>query len=240
MNITKGKTNKPPRIVIYGTEGIGKTTFASQSNKPILIPIEEGADNIEVDKMPLSDSKNKILDCLRWLYTQEHEYTTCIVDTWDTMEGMFIAEILSKDKANSLSQACGGYGAGKGVLLGMTREIINALQFLRDKKGMTIIILAHSKSVSVNDPRYGAYDQFSLSCVPDIASQLIAWADVVGFANSRMRIDADTGLAKEIGANGGNRVLHVVGTPAFVAKNRYDMKSEVPLNWNEFNKEITK
>ena len=62
----------------------------------------------------------------------------------------------------------------------------------------------------------------------------------MGFANSRMRIDADTGLAKEIVANGGNRVLHVVGTPAFVAKNRYDMKSEVPLNWNEFNKEVTK
>ena len=173
MDIIKGKENKPPRIVIYGTEGIGKSTFASQAEKPIFIPTEDGVSNIEVDKFLIANTRGKVKECLRQLMNDKHEYKTVVIDTWDTMERQFITEIISKDRANSLNQACGGYGAGKGVLLEQTGEILfKALDVLRVVKGMTIIVLAHSKVVSVNDPQNGAYDQFSLSCINDVTDQI--------------------------------------------------------------------
>jgi hypothetical protein len=118
--------------------------------------------------------------------------------------------------------------------------VLEGLQYLREEKGMTIIIIAHSKVLNVNDPQHGGYDQFTLATVPDVTSQVVSWADIVAFANNRMRIDKDTGLAKAIGNDGGERMLYTVKTPAYVAKNRYGMKGELPLNWAAFSKEVAK
>ena len=240
MEIIKGKSKKPPRVVLYGTEGIGKSTFAAQAKSPIMIQTEDGADEIEVHKFPIAKSHEAVMECIQFLATNDHEYKTCIVDTWDTMEQQNTQNICKQYKVNNLNQAAGGYGAGKGVLLGMMKEVIDGLQYLREEKGMTIIVLAHSKVLNVSDPQYGGYDQFTLSCIPDVTSQLVSWADIVGFANNRMRIDEDTGLARAIGAEGGERVIYTVRTPAYVAKNRYGMKSEIPLDWKAFITEVVK
>jgi replication-associated recombination protein RarA len=49
---SKGK-QKPPRIILYGGAGIGKTTFASKMPNPIFILTEDGMGTIEAPQTPL-------------------------------------------------------------------------------------------------------------------------------------------------------------------------------------------
>ena len=55
-NIRKKAKQKPPRIVLYGGAGIGKTFFAASMNKPIFLLLEDGLGQIEVDHFPLAQS----------------------------------------------------------------------------------------------------------------------------------------------------------------------------------------
>ena len=54
QQIHSGRRHAPPRLMIYGTEGIGKSTTASQAPKPIFIPTEDGLDQIDCDSFPLA------------------------------------------------------------------------------------------------------------------------------------------------------------------------------------------
>jgi len=238
MNIIEGKQVKPPRVVIYGGEGIGKTTFASQAKTPIIIQTEDGADNLDVAKFPLAKTEQDILDAIKYLATKEHKYKTVIVDTWDSLEGMLIKELVDNNKGNSLNTIAGGYGVGKGMLLGKTKNILEGLHFLREQKGMTVIILVHEKVFNIKNPEKGEYDKTTLNCINDVSSQLVSWADVVGFATTKMVIDTDTGLAKQI--NNGERILYLNGTASHVGKNRYNMPNSVKLDWATFITELVK
>ena len=42
MIINKGIKKRPLKVLLYGTEGIGKSTFASQFPHPVLIDLESG------------------------------------------------------------------------------------------------------------------------------------------------------------------------------------------------------
>ena len=57
------------------------------------------------------------------------------------------------------------------------------------------------------------------------------------FANKKFRVSKDSSdraIAAPIGADGGERVIRTVGSPACIAKNRYGLPSEIPLSWQAF------
>lgn len=41
-----GTSAAPPRILVYGIEGVGKSTFAARFPKPVFIQTEDGLDNM--------------------------------------------------------------------------------------------------------------------------------------------------------------------------------------------------
>ena len=47
-SLVRAKSDKPPRIVIYGVPGIGKTSLAAEFPDPIFIQTEEGTGNLEL------------------------------------------------------------------------------------------------------------------------------------------------------------------------------------------------
>ncbi len=51
-DITKNAQMKPPRVLLYGPAGIGKTTFGASAPRPIFLPIEDGLGRIDVDSFP--------------------------------------------------------------------------------------------------------------------------------------------------------------------------------------------
>lgn len=84
--IHSGKRQSPPRILVYGTEGIGKSTFASTSPNPIFIPTEDGLDNIDCAKFPLCKTFVEVMSYIDVLQNESHDYRTIIIDTVDWLE----------------------------------------------------------------------------------------------------------------------------------------------------------
>jgi len=84
--IERGRTPMPPRVLIYGTEGIGKSTFASQAPKPIFVQTEDGLGEIECDKFPLAQSFEEVQEALTSLHQEEHDYQTVVIDSLDWFE----------------------------------------------------------------------------------------------------------------------------------------------------------
>ena len=51
MQITRGKRARAQKVVIYGPEGIGKSSFASQFPDPVFIDTEGSTDNMDVARL---------------------------------------------------------------------------------------------------------------------------------------------------------------------------------------------
>ena len=68
LNVIKASERavKPPRILIYGKEGIGKTWFAAGMPNPIFLPLEDGlGSGISCDSFPLIERYQDLIKNLK-------------------------------------------------------------------------------------------------------------------------------------------------------------------------------
>jgi hypothetical protein len=244
--IEKGKKLKPPRIMIYGTEGIGKTTFASQAKNPVFIQTEDGLGSLEVDRFPLAKTCEEVQQNLSELKNQEHNYNTVVIDSLDWLERLVWDKLCRDWKVSSIEKVDGGYGKGYVHAVTIWRQILDDLNFLRDQKRMSIVLIAHSKVEKFEDPEsVVSYDRYSPRLHKLIASLVTEWCDAVLFATRRFRISREeTGfgrqraVAQPIGSEGGDRIIRCIGSPFCVAKNRFSLPEEIPLSWASLVSEI--
>lgn len=160
--IRKGKRNTPPRLLIYGTEGIGKSTFASNAPKPIFIPTEDGLDQIDCDSFPIATEISHVTNAISTLITEPHEYSTVVIDSADWMERLVWDELCVRYKVSSIEKVDGGYAKGYTHALTPWREILSSLERLRVERGMAVIMLAHAKVEMVV---IGFYEQLAVQHV---------------------------------------------------------------------------
>lgn len=245
-SIQSGRTSKPPRILLYGVEGIGKSTFGSQAPKPIFIQTEDGLDEIECDKFPLAKTYDEVIAALRTLQREDHDYETVVIDSLDWLERIVWDKLCRESNVSSIEKVDGGYAKGYTYALNYWREVIDALNDLRTRRGMVIVMIAHSKVERFEDPESSPYDRYSPRLHKHAAALLSEWSDAVLFATRRIRTQTeDAGFnrkrttAHPIGKSGGERILRCVGGPSCVAKNRYGITDELPLSWMAFFQSLT-
>jgi hypothetical protein len=239
QQIQSGKQQMPPRILVYGTEGIGKSTLASQAPKPVFIQTEDGVAEIECDKFPRAKTLGDVSAALNALNVEAHDYPTVVIDSLDWLERLIWDTVCREFRVNSIEKADGGYQRGYIHALNHWRKIIDALDLLRESKGMAIILLAHAKIEKFEDPEALTYDRYSPRLHKHASALITEWCDAVIFATRKIRTqseDAGFGRARTIavglgGEAGGERILRTVGGPACVAKNRYGLPAELPLSW---------
>src|SRR5690348_13381054 len=85
--VTVGTPLRPPRLVIYGVDGVGKTTFATRAPNPIVLRTEDGLGTIRVPTFPtIATDYAEVLRALSDLYTEPHGYQTLVIDSLDWLE----------------------------------------------------------------------------------------------------------------------------------------------------------
>ncbi len=234
--IQSGREQRPPRIMIYGSEGVGKSTFGANAPSAIFVQTEDGLGEINCHKFPLATNLGEVIAQLTALRDEEHNFQSVVIDSADWLERIIFDEVCKEYGVRSIEKADGGYGRGYNHALTHWRKVIALLENLRDKRNMLIILVAHAKVERFEDPENAAYDRYTPRLHKHAASLIAEWVDAVLFANKKFRVqkENDRAIAAPIGADGGERIIRTVGSPACIAKNRYGLPSELPLSWQAF------
>ncbi len=244
QQIQRGIRHKPPRLLIYGTEGIGKSKTASDAPSPIFVPTEDGLDQIACDSFPVATDLDQVTQALTDLATQEHDYQTVVIDTLDWLERLIWARVCTDRGVKNIEDI--GYQKGYIFALDLWRRIVDALDGLRNQRGMCVVLLAHCKIEKFEDPESPAYDRYSPRLHKHATAMVTEWADAVLFATRKIVTRTEEqgfGQKRTIASgntrDGGERILRCVGSPACVAKNRFNLPAELPLDWNELMNHMT-
>ncbi len=227
--IRRGRVARPQKAVIYGPEGVGKTTLASQSLNPVFLDTEAGTDHLEVARIPDLEKWEDITAVIQHLATEDHGFKTVVIDTVDWLEKR-LAEFVCR-KANKTSIEDFGYGKGHVLVAEEMAKFLASLDTLL-KRGMHVILLAHSTVKKFEMPdAAGSYDRFELKLNKQTAPLIKEWADVVLFANYVTRV-AENDQGKRRGVGGRERILHTTHTAAWDAKNRHGLDEKLPFTFD--------
>lgn len=228
---------KPPRTIVYGSAGVGKTTFAASAPAPIFILTEDGLGDIEVPAFPLATSYEEVMEALTVLGKEEHQFKTVVIDSLDWLENLVWSATCKRLSVPTIETP--GYGKGYVEAAVEWREFFKFLTALRDYKNMNVVMIAHGAIVRVEDPIHPAFDMHTLKLHKRAAAIAEEYSDVVGYASLKTLLTTEAtgfGEKRNRAITTGEHVLYLSGTPAFVAKNRYHMPDVCPLDWTEFAK----
>jgi len=234
-SLVKGKQMVPPRIVIYGGHGIGKSTLASKFPSPIFINTEGGLDSLDVVSFPRAETINDVVDALKTLMKEDHKFKTVVIDSVDWL----VSPLIEVDIENSNEAKDLAYGKGQVMVAESFREVLQGLEILRRKKNMNIVLLAHASIVRYESPLSEPFDKFTVK-LPNRANAILQeWADVIAYAAFKVIVKkSDIGFNNTVsrGITTGERLLHVTDNPAYIAKNRYEMPDQIDMSYEELAK----
>ncbi len=227
MNITRGRIGGAKKIVIYGPEGIGKSTFAAHFPEPVFIDTEGSTKDMDVARFDKATSWAMLLQQVKYVIDHSDICRTLVIDTADWAEQIEIESLCEQKGWTGLEDA--GYGKGYTYSAETFGRFLNLLEDVI-AKGIHVVMTAHAQLRKVELPEeMGAYDHWEMKTSKKVAPMIREWADAVFFANYKTRvIEVD----KKKKAQGGQRVMYTVHTPFWDAKNRYGLQEELPFDYD--------
>ena len=243
---------QPQKILIYSVQGLGKTTFASTFEKPIIIRTEDGAGAIDVPTFPnLVTTFGDMEEAITALHG-EHEFKTVVIDSLDWLEPIVWAKQMEmapfSEKGREI-KTIEDYGFGKGYAMSLDwwRYLMGGFDSLRLTKGMNIVLLAHSEVKRYDSPESDPFDRYGIKLHKGAFALWQEWSDMNLFCNYKTRIhSADVGFNKEVkrGEGSGERVIYTEERPAYLAKNRWGLPPEIYIGqdktWSAFHQALHK
>jgi hypothetical protein len=240
-NIVTGPITKPPRILLYGVDGVGKTTLAACAPAPIFIGIEDGTAKLDVPRFPEPQSWLEVLAAIDQLTDKPHAYQSVVVDTLDWLEPLCHAHCCigkrTKDGKPVETLADISWGNGPQVAQDEWRVLLSKLEYLRNARNMSVILIAHSWIKNFKNPQGDDYDRYEIKLQPKATSLLREWADIVLFATYEQYTHQLNGRTK--GISTGARIMHSERTAAYDAKNRHGLPPTMPLDWQSLADAVT-
>ena len=234
MKIIRGKIPCAKKVVIYGPEGIGKSTFAAQFPDPVFIDTEGSTKDMDVARFEKASSWAMLMDQIRYTKNNPDLCRTLVIDTADWAEQMCIADLCARNGKHGIEDF--GYGNGYvyakeefGRFLNLLEDVVSA--------GINVVVTAHAHLKKFEQPdELGAYDRWELKLGKKTSSQtaplLKEWADMVLFANYKTWSIAADKEGKKRKAQGGARVMYTSHHPCWDAKNRYGLPEELPFEYD--------
>ena len=236
MQITSGRIPTAVKVVIYGPEGIGKTTFASRFPDPVFIDTEGSTVHMDVKRLPKPDLWNELLGEVEYVRQNPGCCKTLVIDTADWAEQLCALYVCARDQKQGIEDW--GYGKGYKYLYEEFGRLLNALEQVRGA-GVNVVICCHASIRKFEQPdELGAYDRWGLKLndTPraSIAGMVKEWADMVLFANYKTIVVNVDGKGATKGKNkvqGGRRVMYTTHMPCWDAKNRFGLPDEMDFDY---------
>ena len=235
MEFSSGVIAKAQRVVIYGSEGVGKTSLAANFPNPVFIDLEGSTANmynVQRFKEPAT-SYTMVKNQIAWLKANPNAFKTVVIDTADKLESMIINDICAVGQKADITKF--GYGEGFIQLEQETGRLLNLLTELVER-GINVVVVAHAIIRKFEQPdEMGAYDRYELKLgnktTGKTAPLLKEWADMVLFCNYKTFAVATDDKGKKFKAQGGQRVMYTEHHPAWDAKNRHGLPFELSLDF---------
>lgn len=240
MTIKTRKSNphKALRLVICGTPGIGKSSLGAKAEKPVFLPLEDGADH-------LFDEHGKPVDILEEIKTyadarraveqllgEAHSWKTLVVDSADWLEKLVHAQVIG-GQGTDIIRANKGYGAGFAESVKIHKEFLGLLTRLRDEKDINVLVTAHTHVKPVKDPSVmDDYDIFEMKCHKDVSDLWREWSDIFLFARKAVYTKATDDTLRARALMSDVREVVTEEQSFFKAKNRYKLPPKMPFTEN--------
>ncbi len=242
-SITRGKRRSAPRIMIFGPHGVGKTLWAACAPNPIFIQTEDGLGLLETPAFPLATTSAQVHEAISTLYYEANDFQTVVLDSADWLDNIIRTEIMATHDAKETS-----FGKDAVLIAEQWRILLDGFNALRSKN-ITLILTAHCEIKRHDPPDGESFERFQPKLSKYANALVQEWADCVLFANWR------TFVKQEVVANkaatpknqvtkakpmaNAERVLYTGERPAHLAKNRFNLPAELPLNWTDFEAALT-
>ena len=230
FKITGGTLPAPLKVVLYGVEGIGKSSFAARFPQPVFIDTEGGTGRLDVQRLPAPDSWQMLLDEAAETAAGQVPCQTLVLDTADWAEKLCMAGVCARFKVKGIEDI--GYGKGYTYVKEDFARLLDAL----DKviaSGRHVVVVAHAAVAKFEQPdAVGSYDRWVMKTSRQVAPLLREWCDMLLFANYKTVVEkAGAGPAAKNKASGGRRVLYTTHNACWDAKNRFGLPDEVPFDY---------
>lgn len=234
LNITRGKIAKAQKVVIYGPEGIGKSTFISRFPGVVFIDTEGSTAHMDVYRTPAPTSWPMLLDMVKVIGAKAvpaGQVKTLAIDTADWAEMLCVRDICARRKWDGIEDA--GYGKGYTYLEEEFGRLLNLLQQVVDA-GCNVVLAAHAQMRKFEQPdEFGAYDRWELKLEKKTGALVKEWADMVLFANYETYVVKGNNPMEKNKAQGGRRVMYTTHHPCWDAKNRHGLRDKLPFDFAE-------
>lgn len=228
MNISKGKINRAKKVVIYGPEGIGKSTFASRFPNPLFCDTEGSTYDLDVDRLDRPDSAQMIYECIDLVNNHPDICATFVLDTADWAEKLLSKAVCARSKKQGIEDL--GYGKGYTYLMEEFGKLLNTLEDLVEI-GINVVVTAHAELKKFEQPdEAGAYDRWSLKLTKQDSPLLKEWADAVLFINYKTYVEKTDNNKHKV--SGGKRVMYTAHHPCWDAKNRWGLPEECDFDYD--------
>lgn len=227
LALQRGKVQRPAKAVIYGPEGIGKSTLGAALPSPVFIDTEGGTDHLDIARFPQSKTWEDITRAVEQLAATQHEFRTLVVDTVDWLEKRLAEDICRRASKTSIEDF--GYGKGYVLLAEEFAAFLTSLDALMRNRQMNVVLLAHATIKKFEQPdAAGSYDRYELKLSKQVGPLVKEWCDLLLFANYFTRV-AESDSGRKRGVGGRERVLYTTHTAAWDAKNRHGLDEKLPF-----------
>lgn len=228
---------KPLKVVLYGQEKVGKSSFAANAPSPIFIDTEKGTHYIDCFRLE-PDNYADFGNCIESIVNQEHDFKTLIIDSVDWLENMIFEKVAEEEKVDHIEKI--GYGRGYKIATKKWRQLLLNLDYIWDSMGMNIILIGHTKVKTFKNPAGDDYDRYAVKLREDAEALINEWAECIMFADKVVmteKVNEAFGKSENKAKQSPEkRVLYTGGNPSIVCGNRYNLPRTIPLDWDAFYK----
>lgn len=228
---TKAEKLKP-RFLIYGREGVGKTSFPAHMPKPLFL-MSRGEDglktlvaNKQLKEVPHLDEFTDWISfrqVIKSLIKDEHDFETIVLDCLDGFQ-MLLHDFVRDNEFQGSIAKFNHFRKGADAAVTHFESLIVDLERLRQQRDCTIVMLAHSVVGTRTNPLGIDATIYQINADKKIAPQAKAWADFVLFMNFLSSVSEDGK-----GTGGTQRICYCNPADGYDAKSRVKMPNSFSL-----------